>query len=38
MQLKDLSSQSGVSAASIKYYLREGLLPAGETVHATRAQ
>ena len=38
MQLKDLSIQSGVSAASIKYYLREGLLPAGETVHATRAQ
>ncbi|MBT2594403.1 MerR family transcriptional regulator [Arthrobacter sp. ISL-72] len=38
MQLKELSRQSGVSAASIKYYLREGLLPAGETVHATRAQ
>ena len=38
MQLKELSGQSGVSAASIKYYLREGLLPAGGTVHATRAQ
>jgi DNA-binding transcriptional MerR regulator len=38
MQLKELSEQSGVSAASIKYYLREGLLPTGETVHATRAQ
>jgi DNA-binding transcriptional MerR regulator len=38
MQLKELSIQSEVSAASIKYYLREGLLPAGETVHATRAQ
>lgn len=38
MQLKELSSQSGVSVASIKYYLREGLLPAGETVHATRAR
>ena len=38
MQLKELSGQSGVSPASIKYYLREGLLPAGETVHATRAQ
>ncbi|MDV8146710.1 MerR family transcriptional regulator [Arthrobacter sp. B10-11] len=38
MQLKDLSGHTGVSAASIKYYLREGLLPAGETVHATRAQ
>ncbi|WP_427006602.1 MerR family transcriptional regulator [Pseudarthrobacter sp. H2] len=38
MQLKELSEQTGVSAASIKYYLREGLLPAGESVHATRAQ
>jgi DNA-binding transcriptional MerR regulator len=38
MQLKDLSGQTGVSSASIKYYLREGLLPAGETVNATRAQ
>lgn len=38
MQLKELSQLSGVSAASIKYYLREGLLPAGEAVHATRAQ
>lgn len=38
MQLKELSTQSGVSAASIKYYLREGLLPAGEMVYATRAQ
>lgn len=38
MQLKDLSTQSGTSAASIKYYLREGLLPAGENVHPTRAE
>jgi DNA-binding transcriptional MerR regulator len=38
MQLNELSGLSGVSAASIKYYLREGLLPAGEAVHATRAQ
>ncbi|MDR6505384.1 MerR family transcriptional regulator [Arthrobacter oryzae] len=38
MQLKELSGRTGVSAASIKYYLREGLLPAGETIHATRAQ
>jgi DNA-binding transcriptional MerR regulator len=38
MQLKELSERAGVSAASIKYYLREGLLPAGEIVHATRAQ
>jgi DNA-binding transcriptional MerR regulator len=38
MQLKDLSQQAGVSTASIKYYLREGLLPPGEAVHATRAR
>jgi DNA-binding transcriptional MerR regulator len=38
MQLKELSERSGVSAASIKFYLREGLLPAGAAVHATRAQ
>ncbi len=37
MQLKELSGLTGVSAASIKYYLREGLLPAGENVTATRA-
>jgi len=38
MQLKELSEQSGVSAASIKYYLREGLLPAGDAINATRAR
>ncbi|MFJ5698341.1 MerR family transcriptional regulator [Arthrobacter sp. NPDC093139] len=38
MQLKELSERAGVSAASIKFYLREGLLPAGESVHATRAR
>ncbi|WP_258802855.1 MerR family transcriptional regulator [Pseudarthrobacter sp. NS4] len=38
MQLKDLSELSGVTAASVKFYLREGLLPAGEAVHATRAE
>lgn len=38
MQLKDLSAKTGVSAASIKYYLREGLLPAGVALNATRAQ
>lgn len=37
MQLKELSEVTGTSAASIKYYLREGLLPPGESVHATRA-
>ena len=38
MQLNELSQRSGVSTASIKYYLREGLLPAGEAIHATRAE
>jgi DNA-binding transcriptional MerR regulator len=38
MQLKDLSEVSGVPAASVKFYLRERLLPAGEAVHATRAE
>jgi DNA-binding transcriptional MerR regulator len=38
MQLKELSERTGVSPASIKFYLREGLLPAGRSVHATRAE
>lgn len=38
MQLKELSARSGTSAASIKYYLREGLLQAGTVVTATRAE
>jgi DNA-binding transcriptional MerR regulator len=38
VQLSELSERSGVTAASIKYYLREGLLPAGEAIHATRAE
>ncbi|MFE4543828.1 MerR family transcriptional regulator [Arthrobacter sp. NPDC056727] len=38
MQLKDLSERTGVSPASIKFYLREGLLPAGRSIHATRAE
>ena len=38
MQLKELSERTGVSPASIKFYLREGLLPAGRAVHATRAE
>lgn len=37
MQLKELSHRTGVSPASIKYYLREGLLPPGESLTATRA-
>ena len=30
MRIGELSRETGVSVASIKYYLREGLLPAGE--------
>ncbi|WP_448616193.1 MerR family transcriptional regulator [Modestobacter sp. URMC 112] len=30
MRISDLAARSGVSAASIKWYAREGLLPAGE--------
>ncbi|SEP59137.1 MerR family transcriptional regulator [Arthrobacter sp. OV608] len=37
MQLKELSEASGTTPATIKFYLREGLLPPGEAVHATRA-
>lgn len=37
MRLSELSERSGVSAATIKYYLREGLLPAGRRVTATQA-
>ncbi|MFD4976241.1 MerR family transcriptional regulator [Streptomyces sp. NPDC056817] len=37
MRLAELSERSGVSTATIKYYLREGLLPAGRQVNATTA-
>lgn len=38
MRLSELSDRSGASVATLKYYLREGLLPAGESVAATRAE
>ncbi|MER7718068.1 MerR family transcriptional regulator [Streptomyces flaveolus] len=38
MRLADLSKRSGVSTATIKYYLREGLLPPGRQVNATTAE
>ncbi|VXB64729.1 Transcriptional regulator [Arthrobacter sp. 9AX] len=38
MQLQELSERAKTPTASIKFYLREGLLPVGETIHATRAQ
>ncbi|WP_340557606.1 MerR family transcriptional regulator [Streptomyces sp. GSL17-111] len=38
MRLAELSERSGVPTATIKYYLREGLLPPGERVTATQAE
>lgn len=38
MQLKELCDVSEVSAASVKFYLREGLLPKGDQIHSTRAE
>ncbi|MFC0672470.1 MerR family transcriptional regulator [Brachybacterium hainanense] len=37
MLLQELSRRSGVSTASIKFYRREGLLPPGERITATRS-
>lgn|GEM_PF-15026 len=38
MRMAELSQQSGVPIATIKYYLREGLLPQGLPVTATRSE
>ncbi|MEU1279604.1 MerR family transcriptional regulator [Streptomyces sp. NPDC005805] len=38
MRLKELSERSGVPTATIKYYLRERLLPPGRRVTATQAE
>lgn len=37
MRISELSERTGVSVASIKYYLREGLLPEGERSSPTQA-
>ncbi len=37
MWMAELASRSGVSVPTIKYYLREGLLPSGEATGATRS-
>ncbi|MEV0372625.1 MerR family transcriptional regulator [Streptomyces sp. NPDC050636] len=37
MRLAELSERSGVSTATIKYYLREGLLPPGHRISATQS-
>ena len=38
MRLAELCAATGVPSATVKYYLREGLLPAGEWVSARRAE
>jgi DNA-binding transcriptional MerR regulator len=38
MRMAELAERSGLPVATIKFYLREGLLPAGETTSATRAE
>ena len=38
MKMSQLCETSGVSVPSIKFYLREGLLPAGERTSATQAE
>ncbi|MEU5577421.1 MerR family transcriptional regulator [Streptomyces huasconensis] len=38
MRLAELSRRSGIPTATIKYYLREGLLPPGRRVTATQAE
>lgn len=38
MRISELSRSSGVPVATIKYYLREGLLPKGEATAATQAR
>lgn len=38
MRISELSARTGVSTATIKYYLREGLLPPGELTSTTQAR
>ncbi|TWS21826.1 MerR family transcriptional regulator [Tsukamurella sputi] len=38
MRLSELSAETGVSTASLKYYLRESLLRPGETITRTQAE
>ncbi|WP_236795676.1 MerR family transcriptional regulator [Amycolatopsis sp. GM8] len=38
MRMAELSARSGVSIATIKYYLREGLLPPGELTSPNQAR
>lgn len=38
MRISELSRRTGVPVGTVKYYLREGLLPPGESTSATQAQ
>jgi DNA-binding transcriptional MerR regulator len=38
VQISELARRGGVPVATVKYYLREGLLPPGELTGATRAR
>lgn len=38
MKISELSERSGVPVATLKFYIREGMLPRGEAVSATRAE
>ncbi|WNV76613.1 MerR family transcriptional regulator [Geodermatophilus sp. DSM 44513] len=38
VQISELARRAGVPVATVKYYLREGLVPAGELTGATRAR
>jgi DNA-binding transcriptional MerR regulator len=38
VRISELSQRSGVAVATIKFYLREGLLPEGQRTSATQAQ
>jgi DNA-binding transcriptional MerR regulator len=38
MRISELARRSGVPVGTVKHYLREGLLPAGELTSATQAQ
>ncbi|WP_194409274.1 MerR family transcriptional regulator [Microbacterium cremeum] len=38
MKISELSERSGVPVATVKFYIREDMLPRGEAVSATRAE
>lgn len=38
MRISELAERGGVAVATVKFYLREGLLPRGEATSATRAE